>query len=102
MFKQITLVTFLIVIVISLSYIYKPICPQDFKDPNERFASFFEWEKEFRQDNPNADIPALSKARKDFYTEYNCKEATQEPYYDGIESGVMSQQLLNIIENYNL
>lgn len=80
----------------------KPICPQDFKDSNERFASFFEWEKEFRNNTPNAEISVLAKARKDFYIEHKCKEITQEPHYEGIEDGVISQQLLNIIENYNI
>lgn len=100
--KKTILITILTLGTLVFVYLNKPICPQDFRDPNERFTSFFEWEKEFRKNNPNTEISALAKARKDFYIKHKCKEATQEPHYEGIESGAMSQQLLNIIENYNL
>ncbi len=104
MLKQIVFIGSLIIVaILFVSYFYKtPICPQDFKDPNKRFTSFFEWEKEFRKNNPNSDIPTLTKSRKDFYTENNCKEAQIEPHYEGVENDAISQQLLNIIENYHL
>jgi|SRR3989344_5776926 len=102
---QIVLIFLFIAGVLFVNYAYKPknrVCPQDFINPSERFDSFFEWEKEFRQNNPKAGMPELKEARKDFYIEHNCKEPLFEPHYDNIERDAEQQQFLNIIENYNL
>lgn len=83
----------------------KPICPFDFIDRSERFKSFTEWEKEFRKNNPNGDISDLVKARKQFYIENNCKEAPERPIpkdYGIEQTDETTQELLDIIENYNL
>ena len=93
---------------IIVSIVYRSnnqICPFDFIDRNDRFASFSKWEKEFRVNNPNANISDLAKARKQFYIENNCEEAPQQPRLEnyGIkQTGEVAQQFLNIIENYNL
>lgn len=82
-----------------------PICPDDFIDRSERFKTFIEWEKQFRTNNQNTNVSELVKARKQFYIDNNCKEATQRPIprdYGIEQTGETTQQLLDIIENYNL
>ena len=95
----------LIETVIKEEMLKKSTCPFDFKDRNERNSSFVEWEKEFRKNNPSANISDMAKARKQFYIENNCKEATERPMpkdYGIEQTDQTTQQLLDIIENYNL
>ena len=90
---------------VNMFYINNLVCPDDFKYPNERFDLFNKWENEFRKNNPSANISDLAKARKKFYIKNKCKEAAQEPNlkdYGITQTGEIAQQLLNIIENYNL
>lgn len=94
-------------ILVGISQIYRnnPVCPFDFVERTERYNSFVQWEKEFRKNNPNANIPDMAKARKQFYVDNNCKEATERPVpkdYGIKQADETTQKLLDIIENYNL
>src|SRR3989338_8455363 len=77
-------------------YINKPICPDDFKDPKQEIASFYEWLKEFTEKYPNATNSDLSKARYDFFIENNCKEAIKR--YDDFMAGNIDKETQQLIE----
>lgn len=74
----------------------KPICPDDFKDSNEKIASFSEWVKEFTEKYPNATDSDLSRARKSFYIENNCTEALKR--YEDYIAGNVDKKTKQMIE----
>jgi len=74
--------------VLFVNYGYKankPICPNDFPTSEERVTTTIKWIDDFYNNNPNASVVELSKARVDFYIKHNCKEALQrfEDYMAG-------------------
>jgi len=74
-----------------------PICPDDFKDPEQEVAAFDEWAKDFMYKNPTATIKEFSKARRDFYLENNCKEALKR--YDDYMAGNVDEETKQLIES---
>ena len=85
--------------VIAVNIVYKSnksICPDDFKNPNQEIASFYEWAKEFVDENPNATMSEFSQARRDFYVENKCKEALKR--YDDYMAGNVDEETRQLIE----
>lgn len=76
--------------VILFSKSNNPICPDDFKDSNQKVASFSKWVKEFTEKYPNATDSDLSEARKNFYIENNCTEELKR--YNEYVSGNVDQE----------
>ena len=73
-----------------------PICPDDFKDPKQEIASFEKWANDFYDKNPSASIAEMSKARVNFWTDNNCKEALQR--VKDYESGKVDKETQQLIE----
>lgn len=78
----------LAVVCISASVFYlkesgkKPVCPDDFATFEESVVAFDEWLVTYLEMNPQASMPEMVAARKQFYVENNCAAAL-ERFKDG-------------------
>lgn len=87
------IIPFLFAFGVYVNYGYKtnkPICPDDFKDSDQKIASFSEWTEEFTQKYPNATNLEFSQARREFYVENNCTEELKR--YDDYIAGNMDEE----------
>ena len=97
--RNILILVVLIVVGVVINMVWKsnnPICPDDFKDPKQEIASFEKWANDFYDKNPSASIAEMSKARVNFWTDNNCKEALQR--VKDYESGKVDKETQQLIE----
>lgn len=97
--RNLLILAILIVVGVAINMVWKsnnPICPDDFKDPKQEIASFEKWVNDFYDNNPSASITEMSKARVDFWTENNCKEALQR--VKDYKSGKVDKETQQLIE----
>lgn len=55
----------------------KPICPDDYATSEESSAAFDEWLVAYLETSPQASVPEMTEARKQFYIENNCRAALE-------------------------
>jgi hypothetical protein len=68
----------LLILGVSL-YLYRgnPVCPDDYATFEESSAAFDEWLVAYLETNPQASVPEMTEARKQFYIENNCTAALE-------------------------
>lgn len=54
-----------------------PVCPDDYATFEESSAAFDDWLVTYLETNPQASIPEMTQARKQFYIENNCIAALE-------------------------
>lgn len=96
--KNLPFLGLLMAVLVGINRFYpdNPVCPDDFKDSEQKITSFSEWVKDFAKKYPNATNSDLSKARRNFYIEHNCKEAPKR--YADYMSGNVDQETQQLIE----
>lgn len=57
--------------------ISKPVCPDDYATFEESSAAFDEWLVAYLETSPQASVPEMTEARKQFYIENNCSAALE-------------------------
>lgn len=72
------------------------LCPDNIENSEEKIAAFDNWTTEFYNNNPDATISDLSKARKDFYAKNGCTEVLER--MKDYESGTIDEETRQLIE----
>ena len=72
------------------------ICPDNFKNSEEKTTAFENWINDFYDNNPNATIAEMSKARRNFYIKNNCTEALKR--YEDYKAGNVDKETQQNIE----
>lgn len=77
--KRLWLAVLLIISVGAISWLFieKPICPDDYATFKESSAAFDEWLVTYLETKPQASVPEMTEARKQFYIENNCTAALE-------------------------
>lgn len=96
-FRNILILVIFIAGAVAVNSVYKsnnPICPDDFNDIDQQAAALDKWLDGFYENNPDATIADMTKARKDFYIKHNCKEARQR--HGDIQSGKTDPKIVHL------
>lgn len=86
-------------VLIIWSNVYKtnnPVCPDDFRDPQQEITAFSEWIDDFYKKNPNVTMTEMTRARVDFWRDNNCTEALKR--YDDYMAGNTDENTKRLIE----
>ena len=66
-----------VVSVVAWLSIKKPVCPDDYATFEESSAAFDKWLVAYLETNPQASVPEMTEARKQFYIKNNCTAALE-------------------------
>lgn len=70
----------ILILIVSLTVWLSPkklVCPDDYASFEESSAAFDEWLIAYLETNPQASVPQMTEARKQFYIENNCTSALE-------------------------